>query len=122
MCLMLHFSNMERIRNERPTMHASIRRERMVRNEAEGRVGRHNGRGRGRCVDGSGPSKMNEPEPQPKQYHMEKEEIEVENADDDEKLQEEVEPQPMDDNPSGPHELFVLTIHHVHVARSMMME
>jgi len=52
---------------------------------------------------------------------MEKEEVEVESTDYDEQLQEEVEvePQPVDDSLGGPNELYVLTIYHVHVSRSI---
>jgi len=51
--MILHVSNIEHIRNEGLTMHASIRRERMTRNETEEIVGRRDGRGRGCHADGS---------------------------------------------------------------------
>jgi len=61
---MLHVSDMDHLRNDRPSMVASSRRERYARNEAEGRVFKD------RHANGFGPSQMNEPE----QLDMEEEE------------------------------------------------
>lgn len=105
---MLHVSAMDHLRNDRPSMAASSRREWYARNEVERRVVR------GRHANGFGPSQMNEP----KQLDMEEEEVvEVENMDDDEHSQKdmEVEPQLCDDYLGDPHDVYVLAQYHIHV-------
>jgi hypothetical protein len=68
-------------------MHASVKQERMARNEVEARVGLHEGRGRGRRADGSRPSLVNELDPE--QHQMEENDVKVENTEDDELPREE---------------------------------
>ena len=78
--------------------------------------GRGRGKGRARRADGDETSHRNDHEPQcgPK---IEREE----QVEGDAKKQVDVEPEPeqLDDYPGGPHALFVLTMHHVHVVRML---
>ncbi|RHN67774.1 hypothetical protein MtrunA17_Chr3g0106361 [Medicago truncatula] len=98
-------------------MHASVRRERMERNEAAEVVGRRGGRGRSRtrCADGEEPSQVKDHEPQ-YEPHMEMEE---QVKDDVEQVDLKPESEQPNDNPSGPPDLSVLTMYHVHLARRM---
>ncbi|AES72751.1 hypothetical protein MTR_3g095060 [Medicago truncatula] len=48
--------SMDHLKNQRQAIHASVRRERIERNEAEGRVDRRG--------DGNGTFQVNDPEPQ----------------------------------------------------------
>lgn len=57
--MILHVSYMDRIRNKKQVMHASVRREQMMMNEAEGRVGKR----RGRLPNYSEISQVNDHEP-----------------------------------------------------------
>ena len=65
---------------------------------------------KGRRANSSSPSQVNEPQRYPEQHHKEEEEeVELKNVNDDDQPHEvEVEPQTMDDYPSGPHDVFML--------------
>jgi hypothetical protein len=115
--------HVERIKGDGEAMHGSVRRERLERLRANGRVPRcGRGKGRARCDDGKRSSQVEELEYEP-QVEMEVQaegDYDAQEVGDDEQ-QQRVQPEPeleeLDDYHGGPHDLTVLTKYHVHVTK-----